>query len=321
MYYVVPADDAKALIDSYKDKVNSEEKINEIYLDPNNKLRAEGDKKHFISNGDIIEIYEGSTQFQSVFDNFISAGKLELAYTQYLLGGTIKINIYEKPMSIAFIYIGGSAPNPNIPHCNLDEYKYFKRRIGISGGPSSGKTSVAQQLSLKLNIDYKANSSTVVEYATSFIQKQGRIPTLQDQIWLYVKQKEREEIVNKTTNFVISDSPIWLQYIYALRCMHKTEHTPVTEHTLGLFSRYAAEALNLYDFNIILNPVVYEENGVRFHNMEQSKEISDKCIEFLKDNGYTFKAYTYTQVDRMVSDFLYEAPFAKVQTLVVSHLG
>jgi len=187
----------------------------------------------------------------------------------------------------------------------LNTWNYFKRRIGVAGPPSSGKTSVAKKLSLLLNINYEGNSSDVVEYATTFIQKTGQIPKLEDQIWLYQKQKEREEAVSRTSNIVISDSPIWIGYTYALRAMRELKASRFTDFTLGSLYKRSIKALGYYQFIALLKPINYIENNVRFHSFEESKEISQELRNFLRSHGYSFHEYTYDDVDKMLLDLLY----------------
>jgi len=212
-------------------------------------------------------------------------------------------HVFLTPMRI--VMKESPSPIEGLIPCPLHRYNYFNRRIGISGGPSSGKSSLAKTLALKINNSFKGNASDVAEYATTFIQKTGRIPTLEDQIWLYVKQKENEAIVGNTANMVFSDSPVWLQCIYALRAMRGKRSTPVTDHTLSSLAVRAVEALDLYDNHIVLAPVQYEENNVRYHSMQESQEITESCETFLSEHGREYKTYTYNDIDQILMDILY----------------
>lgn len=299
MYLMLSYEDAAALVDS----LGLTEKGyfgRRVYLTKEHSIVTNEDSARFFYNENPYGLLgEVST---TITPALLASADLVTDYTTYQTKN-YTIDLFTAPMRIGRVEIN-ECFSSNLKICDLNLYDYFKRRISVSGGPSSGKTTIAQRISLDLNIKYGANSTHVIEYATSFIQKTGRIPTLEDQIWLYVKQKEREEQAGKTSDTVISDSPLWLQYIYALRCMRDRRATPVTEHTLSSFASRAVEALGLYDFNVVLDPIEYKENNVRYHNLEASQEVSNSCKMLLREHGHPFKVYTYKDFDAIMVDIL-----------------
>jgi len=195
----------------------------------------------------------------------------------------------------------------NLKVCPLNAWKFNKRRIGIAGGPSSGKTSVAKELSLKLNNQYGANSSDVVEYATSFIQKMKRYPNFQDQSWICMKQFEREDTISRTANIVLSDCPVFISYIYAQRSMRGNTSTSFTDYALQALYKRSIHSLDLYDKFYLLDTINYRENGVRYHNFEESKQVFSEIKQFLENSGRCNKLNIcdYTKVDEILKDILY----------------
>ena len=83
-----------------------------------------------------------------------------------------------------------------LKECPLCSYSLFKRKIGICGGPSSGKSETAKIISHILITKYCANSFHVTEFATSFIQKYNRNPQFLDQFSCgTVSGKERKMLI------------------------------------------------------------------------------------------------------------------------------
>ena len=46
-------------------------------------------------------------------------------------------------------------------------------------------------------------------------------------------------------------------------------------------------------------------NNIRFHNKEESLEITHEIKGFIKNHGYSFSEYTYLDIDQIIDDILY----------------
>lgn len=97
-------------------------------------------------------------------------------------------------------------------------------RIGITGVPGAGKTSLARGLCASLRrIEGLKNVELVSEYARRYISKHGDIQDMWEQYRILAKQREWEDSVdNGKIDMMISDSPIFLGFIYCLELPKKT---------------------------------------------------------------------------------------------------
>ena len=91
-------------------------------------------------------------------------------------------------------------------------------RVGITGVPGAGKTSLARGLaSACRRIDGLKRVELVSEYARRYISKHGSINSMWEQYRILEKQREWEDSVsNDKLDLLISDSPIFLGFIYCL---------------------------------------------------------------------------------------------------------
>lgn len=165
--------------------------------------------------------------------------------------------------------------------CDLSIWDLAKRRIGICGTSSSGKSESAKYLSNILNTKYKANSFHIVEYATTFIQKYNRIPELSDQFFVWHGQREREENA-KNANVVISDCPTFLSYIYIMDKVEKFDEKTAM-FLSKMYKRVLFDTLRYTDI-VFLELQEYKENGVRYQSLAQAKHIEERIRSFLSNH-------------------------------------
>jgi len=338
--FVVTQDIAKLLLEEYWDGAPGVT-IEDYYIDKDHRVRdsknsiilthKQGDKRDGVRDEDEIAVGNSKTR-QKVREFFKSTAKLTIRKARYKLkskgiSNKIVLDMVESPLRIAVIEFEFSGEEnltkarkiikeAQARECPLSTWSYHRRRIGIAGGPSSGKTSVAKAISLELNHEFGSNSSDVVEYATSFIQKMGRHPTFADQLLVWVKQYERELAVATTANIVLSDCPVFLPYIYALRAMRDLEWTQQTDFALSSIYKRSLRALEEYDQIFVLNLLWYRENNIRYHDREQSEEITEEIKKFLKDHGRNFSTYVCTDIPKILTDILYLTDLDKIQALI-----
>lgn len=227
---------------------------------------------------------------------------------------TVTIDFVQEPMQVAILEIESKKyplePNASqsffgkkLIECPLDAVSYFNRRIGICGGPSSGKSSVAQHLSHKLNTVFQSNSSHVAEFATTFIQKYRQVPDFWKQFFIWYGQRERERNAD-LANIVISDCPTFLSYIYLL-LSSKQEFCFDTSLMCSKMYKRVLSDVNWYSDLIFLKLREYKENGVRYQNKEEALEIESRIQSFLDDHCIKYQTYDYTQADEILTNLFY----------------
>lgn len=227
----------------------------------------------------------------------------------------ITIDIVNAPMNLAILEIESNKhPVPSditkqmfgleLTECPLSAYQYFKRRIGICGGPSSGKSTSAQQMSFLLNTEFGANSFHVAEVATTFIQKYNRHPQITEQFFMWHGQRERELSAGRA-NIVISDCPTFLSYIYLLHLPKQPMDFSSSFVLSKIYKRVLSDIQNLYTDLIFLQILNYAENNVRYQSKDEALIIEDKIRSFLRDHNVTHTETTYINIRQVLNQLFY----------------
>jgi len=135
--------------------------------------------------------------------------------------------------------------------------------IGISGVPGAGKTSLARALASECrHMEKFKNVEIVSEYARRYISKHGSIDHIWEQYRVTGKQLEWELSIVKETDLIITDSPIYLGFLYAKSLVNFKDEKEVMIYT-DLFKKLVKFSNN-YDLIVHLNPVfIPVKDGVR----------------------------------------------------------
>jgi deoxyadenosine/deoxycytidine kinase len=137
------------------------------------------------------------------------------------------------------------------------------KKIGISGVPGAGKTSLTRALASECQnrANFK-NVEIVSEYARRYISKHGSIDHIWEQYRITGKQLEWEQSIVRETDLIITDSPIYLGFFYAKSLVNFKDEKEIMIYT-DLFKKLVKFSNN-YDLIIHLNPVFTPvKDGVR----------------------------------------------------------
>ncbi len=232
-------------------------------------------------------------------------------------GYTVTMDFVYEPMQLAILEIEAMNevvyPIPvditkrlfgvELKECPLCSPTLFCRKIGICGGPSSGKSETAKALSHALNTQLGANSFNVVEFATSFIQKYKKNPDFSDQVLIWLGQHERE-ISAQTADIVISDCPTFLSYVYMLLLNDRKLDSDSALRLAKIYKRVLFDVLSYTDL-IFLKIRDYTNNRVRYQTPDEALEIERRIKQFLDDHCITYTDSDYTHADRLLEDLFY----------------
>lgn len=188
--------------------------------------------------------------------------------------------------------------------CPHNSFDYFNRKIGFCGGPSSGKSTTAQHISFLLNTQFGANSFHVTEYATTFLQKQKREPSFEEEFVIWYGQKNREADAAVKANMTISDCPSFLAYTYAL-LLPKTPLDKKNAFYLSKLYKRALEDVAGYSDLFFMKLIEYKENGIRYGSYEVSLDIENRIRNFLVDHNISYSEVTYNDIDIILNKILY----------------
>ncbi len=187
--------------------------------------------------------------------------------------------------------------------CPLSAHSLFKRRIGICGGPSSGKSELAKIISHIMNTEYDGNSFHVTEFATSFIQKYNRNPQFLDQFFVWYGQREREKDANRS-DIILSDCPTFLSYIYMLK-MKKFDFSSQSAFALSKIYKRVLFDLQGYTDIIFLQIQNYKENNIRYQTEVEARDIERRIAQFLDDHVVPYMKATYFDHRRIFDELFH----------------
>lgn len=192
--------------------------------------------------------------------------------------------------------------NEYLQECPLSIWEYCHRKIGICGAPSSGKTTMAHEITQRMNAEFKANAFHAAEYATSFIQKYNRTPTFYDQFIVWHGQHKRER--DAKNNFIISDCPTFLTYIY-LPFLYKKEFNDCDAMWFAKMYKNALLDISSYGDIILLAMKEYSDNGIRYQTENEALEIERKIRSFLNDHNIRFITADMNDASHVLRSVLY----------------
>ena len=153
-------------------------------------------------------------------------------------------------------------------------------KIGICGAPSAGKSTTAAGIFYT----YKRRG-VKVELVTEFIREElnrgFKLQSVGDQFRIYMKQKEREDIIPSNIDVLVTDSPIYLSLYYALDYARRADNQN-DENILFLFEQIFKER-NRYDILVLLKRTKeYVSDGTRLQSAEESDNIYNELLIMFK---------------------------------------
>lgn len=308
-------------------KKHNELIINDYYLDKNTRLRETvkgsdfeykfctkfGDK----SNG-VRDEFEDNVTSDILIKYAKEHSKLRISKKRSEIKGfpktfKVTVDIVESPIYIGCIevesndfvsdIISKQLFGTQLKNCPLSAFDYYKRRIGFCGAPSSGKSTTAQYISYNINTKLQGNSFHVTEYATTFLQKYNRLPSVQDQLFIWYGQKERENAASRKHDITISDCPTFLAYIYT-QIINKQFTDKEVFYFSKLYKRVLEDIQNYTDL-VFMNLINYKENNVRYQNKDQALNIENKIKNFLDDHSIKYISTDYNQKDSLINKLFY----------------
>jgi nicotinamide riboside kinase len=158
----------------------------------------------------------------------------------------------------------------------------MKSRIGICGPPSAGKTTMSHQL--RRLIDDSCECAK--EYARHYIEKNGAPMHVFEQMLIIDGQRKWEMQLSRIYDVVISDSPLFLSYIYG-RMLTDVSDCKQKSALVRLYE-LALEATDEYDAIYLLPPRAIREDGVRTQDDEDAYKIYGLIEAFCDNHGIEY---------------------------------
>ena len=163
------------------------------------------------------------------------------------------------------------------------------RRISIFAGPGVGKSVLAARLFVDLKIQGKS-IELVPEHVKTWVY-QERKPKSYQQVELFSKQLIAEDTFLTNSDLIVTDSPLWLSYIYG-----KHQNLSGTEHLPPLCEEFDDRFPSL---NIALTSKDddYQTMG-RFESAKEASLMQEKILKFC-ENRFPIRTFDRNDYDEI----------------------
>ncbi len=167
------------------------------------------------------------------------------------------------------------------------------KKIGLVGGPSTGKSILAAQIYIELR-KLNKDARLVLEYATEYIGRFGPPKTALEQLLIFLGQREAENRWWNKCEYEIVETPAFLSCIYAR--LERAETIAIygkekCRHLIKKMDDWARET-SIPTFNLLLFlPPLWKfvRDSVRTQNSKtEAEEVSSWINFFLKHEGIEF---------------------------------
>lgn len=161
-------------------------------------------------------------------------------------------------------------------------------KVALIGTPGCGKTTTALSLQSSMgNMDFVV--STCSEYAREYLTKYGGIEHIAIQSSIGYKQKRREDVLSQSCDLLITDSPLYFCWIYALLFADPSSKAQM-KIVRDLYKWFVLDSLYRYDAVIYL-PKQFDivDDGIRDPSAHES--IENLILGFLRSHKHLFKNF------------------------------
>lgn len=166
--------------------------------------------------------------------------------------------------------------------------------VNLFAGPGAGKTTCAWEIASELK---KRGIET--EYVSEFAKElvwENKLDlldgSLEHQTYIYQEQNKRVQRLLGKVDVVVTDSPSLLSLMYL------KELDPIFEQTL--LSNFNSQQ----NFNLFINRGKLFQQAGRLENLEESKVIDKRIIEFLEENNIYFGTYYHKTVGVLIDNIV-----------------
>lgn len=143
-------------------------------------------------------------------------------------------------------------------------------KIAVCGSPGSGKSTTSAHAFVLMK-QQGINAEYVHEFVREEINKGWRLNHMAEQFRLMKYQRQREDILPESVDYMITDSPLFLIYYYALI---NTENPCSERFTLASLYEDFLQDLQRYDhIFFMVRDGPYIEDGTRYQNEQEADVI------------------------------------------------
>lgn len=151
--------------------------------------------------------------------------------------------------------------------------------ISLYGGPGAGKSTSAAYMYYLIKAA-GLNAELVREYVKDWAWEGRKIDTY-DQIYFLGKQVRKESMLFGKVDWLVTDSPIFMNYYYATSYCTPLLREGVKAATLAFYEQTLLDGHKHYHI-LLQRQTPYEQEG-RYQNEEQALAIDDGVEQMLSD--------------------------------------
>lgn len=167
------------------------------------------------------------------------------------------------------------------------------RRINLFGGVCSGKSTVASYVFSELKkLDY--NIELVNEYVKFWTYVDKKVKGY-DQYYINAKQVYKEDNILRSMDLIITDSPLYLYYIYS---KYLNASTAIQESAFNIAKEFDEKypAINV----IVENNNKYNPKG-RFQNKKEAKELNSFIKKEINNSNLNYQIFNCEKTKNILS--------------------
>lgn len=148
--------------------------------------------------------------------------------------------------------------------------------VNLFGSPGSSKSTLAAYIFSQLKM-HNINCELVTEFAKDKVWEESKA-VFENQVYIFGKQFFRLTRINNKVDVAITDSPILLSSYYNSDLNLEPELTNLVFKSFEFFNNYSVFLYRVKPYNPI----------GRFQSEDESNEIANDQLNFLKEHGINF---------------------------------
>ncbi len=169
------------------------------------------------------------------------------------------------------------------------------KRIALIGGAGCGKSTQCARFFADLKSE-SIQIAQVQEWVREAFDK-GWIPkgNAWTQFWIYEEQKKKEDCIPSAIQYMVTDSPTLLCYLYALELARR----PDDNYLIIKMYEYFINDIMRYDYVFLCKrEKPYVKDGTRTQTKEEAIATDNKIIHILEQHNIPYVVLTGTTAER-----------------------
>lgn len=160
----------------------------------------------------------------------------------------------------------------------------MSKLVGFMGAPGTGKTVLACGMK-EYCLKQKVSADICTEYAREFCFEYGVNTAITDQYRITSEQMKREDLLTRGNNeYIFSDSPVWLSYIFALLVSKRGDNIKNYHILNDIYKKFVIDQVERYHRVFYLKNSNPYDDGCR--DMELNSRIADLMESFVISHAH-----------------------------------